>query len=251
MRFSFIIPYYDRAWQFRQALESIKETHFPTYEVEIVIIEDAKSTPEQNLELKKVIFDNNFYFNFRLITMKRVFYNPSLMFNEGVKASRGDYLIITNPEIVHRVDILGMLNRQFNIKPNAYVICSCVNVLKIDNKQNPVEFGKWYQHSVYRPLCYHFCSSISRKLYDQIGGFDERFSNGVGYDDNAFRDRIFSNGIEFIQRDDLLTYHLPHDRSYTLSREEYVKLTEKNKKLYEQNYGGIWKNGKYRNQKYN
>jgi GT2 family glycosyltransferase len=61
---------------------------------------------------------------------------------------------------------------------------------------------------------FHFCSALSKNNYQKIGGFDERYCNGIAYDDNCFYERIRLNGLKIVLRDDLLTYHIEHSRQY-------------------------------------
>jgi len=48
----------------------------------------------------------------------------------------------------------------------------------------------WYNHPVRRPVGYHFCSAITANNLKKLNGFDERFMEGIGYDDDDFISRV-------------------------------------------------------------
>ena len=48
----------------------------------------------------------------------------------------------------------------------------------------------WYNHSVYRPKAYHFIAAMSKKNMNDLNGFDDRYYNGIGHDDDEFLHRI-------------------------------------------------------------
>ena len=151
-------------------------------------------------------------------------YSPSTAFNDGAKISTGRYLIITNPECKHEVDILGGLDLIIDENPNVYIVCGCASL----NKDG--SFDRWYQHSVHRNKKYHFCSCISRKNFNAVKGFNEDYSIGYGYDDDSFRDRVIYSGITVICCDNLLVSHLWHEKTRP---NNYRSLLNRNKRLYE------------------
>jgi len=112
------------------------------------------------------------------------------------------------------------------LNPSAYIVCACEHVNE-DFKRI-----KWYQHSVENPRKFHFCSAISRSQYLDIHGFDERFSDGIAYDDDAFLMNIKRNNIKIIEKDNAIVLHQIHDK-YKTNRAE---LVNKNKQLYKKLY---------------
>lgn len=54
---------------------------------------------------------------------------------------------------------------------------------------------------------YHFLSLMRRELWDKVGGFDEDYRQGHGYDDPDFVLRLHRSGARFIMRDDLVVEH--------------------------------------------
>ena len=78
-------------------------------------------------------------------------------------------------------------------------------------------------------------TGILRVLVWKVGGFDERFCDGVEFDDDAFRLRVERAGVEFICRDDAVVVHQEHEvLRRTMLRAEYMRLRERNRQLFEE-----------------
>ena len=227
MKYSILMPYYNRANQLHNTLVSF--TRYKRTDYEIIIIEDKKNTEHGRRELRDVIFKFKSVFIFKGDDKP----NPSTAFNTGAAVACGKMLIITNPECFHDTDILSMLDKE---DPNAYLICSCKSIVNVFPKrisksdELTYSFEKWYQHSKHNPRDFHFCTAISKDNYFKVGGFDERYSNGVAYDDIAFRDSVKAAGIKFIHLDYAITLHQYHPRERSLER---TALIQRNKKIYE------------------
>ncbi len=141
--------------------------------------------------------------------------NPCIAFNRGVAAARGDIIVLSNPEVVHRGAILGRLGRAVKeAGKKSYIAASCWGG------------GWWYCHSNLMPppvrvgrapmpkdAGLHFCSALHRSFYEDVGGFDEDYRDGQGYEDNDFLWRLHNGGAQFVIRDDLVTDHQPCARS--------------------------------------
>jgi GT2 family glycosyltransferase len=71
----------------------------------------------------------------------------------------------------------------------------------------------WYNHSVYRPVGFHFCMAMMREDLEEIGGFDERFATGIGFDDDDLVRRIKKAGMGLKIVDDPFVIHQKHART--------------------------------------
>lgn len=143
--------------------------------------------------------------------------NPSVPFNRGVAAARGDILVLTNPEVVHTRAILGgMLETLTALGPKGYVAAACWSP----------KAGWWYCHSQLGPRPkergrgampegsgFHFCSMLRRSLFDEVGGFSEEYRDGQGYEDNDLLWKLHAAGAHFAIRDDLVTEHVDCPRT--------------------------------------
>lgn len=234
IKYSILMPYYKRDIQLSSTLHSFAHFYADRKDYEIIIIEDAKSDDLDRLYLSMVLKTFDFLNIKRIPGTTNESFSPSTNYNIGAGASSGKFLILTNPENMHKVDILFGLDKSFNESDNSYIVCSCLSVnhksLSV-SKINNIE-GKWYQHSVIRNTGCHFLSAIRREDYFKIGGFSEEFSAGVGYDDDDFRNKVQKSGIPFIYRDDLQTLHLFHPQA-----SPDMSLFQRNNKIYHEKWG--------------
>ena len=235
------MPYIDRAPQFHHTLLSYRHWYKDRNDYEIIIVEDAKNVDESHNKLKSVISTFK-ELPIRLIKSKVVTYNPAPAFNLGIRCAKGKYIIITNPEVFHYTNILeGLDGRQ---KDDTYYVCAC-RLEKLPAKYPAVYTSdinrdkkfktSWYQHTKFRNKQYHFCSCISKENYNKIGGFDERYIIGMGYDDTDFIETIRKSDLRIVAEDAFVTVHQYHE--WILPTEQVQKLSNINKKIYEEKWG--------------
>jgi len=215
MKYSILIPYYKRALQLQSTLKSFDHFYRDRKDVEIILIIDNKNNNQDMENLSTVLDVFKHLSIIRVSGTQMESFSPASNYNIGAKRADGEFLILTNPEAMHAVDIMKGVDEELEKSKDNYIVCSC---LSVTSKYIPVEKlgsvdGKWYQHSNYRNTGCHFCSIISRENYKKIGGFSEEFSVGVGFDDDDFRNKVKQAGITFIYRDDLVTLHLFHEQA--------------------------------------
>lgn len=237
VKYSILMPYHKRSQQFESTLKSFRHHYQGRNDYEIIVIEDQKNYHDQQ-EHDALL---NLLQQFKDIKTLRMLretdsWNPSSAFNQGAQFAIGEYLMITNPECLHKVNILDELDKQFEEKPDCYVVCSCLAIKDSKLRMSWTEkvSGTWYQHSVHRNALCHFCSVISKAQFDAIGGFDEEYDKGMCFEDDDFRNLVLEAGIEIIPMDDLVTIHLAHGKS---KPPNYMKMHEVNKAYYEKKWG--------------
>jgi GT2 family glycosyltransferase len=212
MKYSIILPYYNRIHQLKSTLASFRALYSGRKDYEVIIVEDLKNNQnaEWSKELKKTI--KEFGDNHKYVLGNSQSWSPAPAFNLGAQNAIGEYFIISNPECFHKVDILKGLDEEFKRNPDCYVVCACLAVRQesMNMLQAQEVRGVWYQHSQHRNALCHFCSAISRKQYQEIGGFDEEYVNGMCFDDDDFRNKIQQANIEVTCRDDLAVIHQSH-----------------------------------------
>ena len=243
INYSIIMPYYRRKIQLFNTIASLRDHYNSRFDWELIIVEDIKNAADEAAHAS--LFETLEYIpsHFRIkhiIAGELNWSNPAPLFNAGVQVSEGKNLVITNPECFHINNILGGLDREFELNPDVYVVCACESAgdftkWTLGLTDFKWDHHMWYQHSKHRNELYHFCSSISRENYDHIGGFDDEFALGIGYDDNDFRDSIITAGIKVITRDDLLVIHQKHSKHSTRTA-DYRKRLKRNKELYEKKH---------------
>jgi len=205
--FSIIMAYFNRKEQLLVTLKGF-ETNYKLYNFEVIIVNDA-SNDENNLDG----IEQEFSFPIQVykisIQEKKNRKNPCIPYNIGFQKSRGDVIIIQNPECFHVGDLLGYVKQ--NLKNNNYITFSCFspnnhnftkNVLEnpelIYNQDFLQENEKifpvqWFNHPTIRRTYYHFCSAITQRNLKFLGGFDERFQYGISCDDDELVHRIKFN----------------------------------------------------------
>lgn len=241
MKISICMPYFNRKPQLINTIESIRKSEL-IKDVEFIIVDDV-SNIEHDISVLPHIYKD---INFNIIKIDGCDKNwmcPVIPHNISIAKSTGDIIIIQNPECFHLGDIL--LDIKNKIKENDYLVYGCfsltkedTNILydKIKNNKNITDYNEllnmrsgrvWYQHSIYRPAGYNFCTAITRKDMLELGGFDERYYKGMAYGDDEFITRVRRKGMNIIQIDSPLVLHQYHERA------AYVKLyTEMNHNLF-------------------
>lgn len=174
--------------------------------MEIVIVDDGSPEPPRLGE---------YPWSVRVVTLpqKKEPMCPCVPCNIGVSLARGDAVLLTGPEIIHRTPILqGMRAKLGELGPKGYVSAA-------------VWGGWWYCHSRLMPpdkavgrapspkgAALHFCAMLHKDFFNEVGGFDEQYRNGAGFDDNDFLWSLDRAGAKFAICDDLIADHIPCPR---------------------------------------
>jgi len=155
----------------------------PETDFEVIIVDDS-SDPDDNFEkfVRMGIERINPWFNVRAFKMplscSKMNWGRTL--NVGVKQSKGDIIIINHSDCIHLAkETLTEIERfHANVEPSDLylLLARFVNT-------KPDHFGKI--HNLDNPAG----SSMPRKLYDELGGFDETF-DGYGHLDADFYWRL-------------------------------------------------------------
>jgi len=218
---SILMAYYNRLPHLRRTLHSIAQSSIK--DVEIIIVDDA-SAPEQRPNSACNEFPQ---LNIKIHNVDKVdkwYINPCVVYNTAFSLSTGDIILIQNPECIHVGNILSACT---NVTSTEYISFACYSLdeqqtLKIQaspvtilfphiNKKPATEGGEgWYNHPIYRQGGYHFASCITRDNFNALGGFDERYAHGVGYDDDELLYRIKLLGLKVTIPTEPYVYHQNH-----------------------------------------
>ncbi len=225
MKISIVTAYYNRKKLFYQTLKSISKTKHNDFEV--IAVDDCSSNEERIEDLQA---EFSFLRVIRLNSENKWYINPCVPFNIGFRAAVGDIIILQNPECLHVHDVITYLSNKVNnnnyISVSAYAINEEItNMLpSLINNNNFSDYFKslpqqptggspiigWYNHSKFRPTYFHFCSALTKKNLELLGGFDERYAYGISYDDNEFIERIRRMGLCMTIADDVSVIHQWH-----------------------------------------
>lgn len=247
---SIITAYYNRKELFKRTLKSIARQNY-SKELEVIAVDDGSKEEER---LEDLISEFPFLKVIRLNPQEKWYHNSCIPFNIGFEAAKGDKIIIQNPECYHLGDILSYTDQ--HLKENIYLSFSCFSLdknttdnynLNLFNQEllkdiiaennymhkKEGDFG-WYNHSIFRSEAFHFCSAITKKDLDELGGFDELFSMGIAYDDDEFVTRIRKKMMNIVFEDDEIVLHQnhysPHSSSFE-NRENREKMMKRNENI--------------------
>lgn len=235
---SIVMAYYNRRKQLIKTLESIDNTLYNKNNLEIIIIND-------NSNIDNNINDIPFFFNelnIKILNIKeenKDWINPCITYNIGFNYIKYDKVIIQNPECYHNNDILSYVDN--NLGNSKYLSFGCYSLsyeesnmnnfknIKLLDKQFSIACSSgWYNHSNYRPSYYHFCSAISYDNLKKLGGFDEDYKDGIGFDDDEFVYRIRLMNLDMKIIDDHIVFHQYHKSE----KFRYNKNSSNEEKLY-------------------
>lgn len=251
MKTSIVMAYYNRSSQLKITLNSILHSANNS-RVEVVIVDDA-SIEEHRLE--SIISD--FDLDIKLIRIEpcdKKWVNPCVPFNMGFKHATGDLIIMQNPECLHVGDVVS--TSKILTKKNTYINFGCYSTGKSSSDKlkslsdfsvNKIEMllspmvnraplvhlereDSWFNHPLHNPIGLHFCSAIMRDDLIDLGGFDERYSQGSGFDDNDFIIRVQRKKMEVNMVTEPFVVHQYHD---TAPSNNNNQLLLKNKKIFE------------------
>ena len=230
---SVAMAYINRVPQLRYTLKTFR---FFGFDGEIVICDDF-SEQDQRAGILIPEFPD---LNIKIVDSPRNVINPCVAYNKAFSECSGDYIIIQNPECCW-VDNIAQYVRE-NLSTGKYIPFNCFPLTKevsesLDSPQDIQTFAQmpilsWYQHPIYRPLGYHFCSAITRSdLEGKLGGgFDEAYSEGHSYDDDEFYFRVRQHlEVKFTMTHRVAHQFHPPNTQYPNLRE----LVERNKLLFQ------------------
>lgn len=218
---SVVMAYHKRPDHLKNTIESYQH-FYKNLDYELVVIEDtpsdagkecAKVLERSGLKYKHVVVDRG----------HKEYRNPGVLYNQGVELADGEYIHLTNPENLHCGPILT--HCLDHITSDNYIVYGCRTLrllpvsfehalANIDGMTNWDEAWGWYQHSVIYNRLLHFAAVISKELYIKIGGFDPRFDDGVGFEDNDFIRRIKQLNIPVLTFDEPFAAHQSHERGH-------------------------------------
>lgn len=217
-------------------------------DVEFVLVDDCSSEEHR---VEDLVSDFPFLRVIRLEKKDKWYVNPCVVFNIGFKEAKGDIIILQNPECLHIGDVL---ERASKIKKGEYLSLGCysinqtktkmiksLDVVNNGNLLNIVEPSPggvradgdngWYNHSVYRPMGFHFCSVITKEDLNELGGFDERYAKGIAYDDNEILVRVKRMGLEVKFINNPFVVHQWHYSSNNYQHLDANQLVRRNSDL--------------------
>lgn len=218
-KISIVMAYFNRRIQLYQTLKSISKTAHTSFEV--ILIDDNSEEMER---VEDLTLEFPFLRIYRVTKEEKNYSCSCMAFNRGIAMAEGQIIILQNPECEHVGDVLMYVDK--NLTDSNFLSFACFAPDYRDNKG-------WYNHPIYRPVYYHFCSAITKANMNALGGFDERYAQGAAYDDNEFIERVVRLGLKKDIPTDPYVIHQQHSKNYGIPKKEYLTKLERNRAIYE------------------
>ena len=220
-KISIVMAYFNREKQLKMTLESIKKSKYLNKEI---IIVDDNSRPDQRVELFIDNYRNDL--DIKVITIKeseKNWVNPCIPYNKGIKIASGDIIVLQNPEVMHVGDCLSFINDNLDEKDwlsfNCYGSPNFEFNEKLKNKTSNEIFnniyninfniggnsvarddvGGWLNHYEKHFVAYHYLVAIHKSDINNYlgGGFNNKFKDGIGADDDELIKRLIYYKFNF------------------------------------------------------
>lgn len=182
MRFSVIIPLFNKAPYVRKALESVFNQSFRDYE--IIVVDDGST--DDSFSVAQSVFEGREE-PFRLIRQDNA--GVSTARNNGVAISRGDYLCFLDaddwwtPSFLETMDKLISHYSDAGIYgTNYYYVKNGIERVCVEGARTGyINYCKVYADGLRMPL-WTGAVSLSRKVFDEMGGFRPHLKLGEDFD---------------------------------------------------------------------
>lgn len=216
MKFSIIIPNYNKKDFLKQCLESIEQhlSEYPDFEV---IIVDNGSTDGSKLYLRKINTKIN----------GQVIYNDinkgyAIPNNQGAKIAKGEYLIFLNNDTIVTSNWLENIEKAFSWKDKIGAVgvklihpgkgtIQHAGVIEHDKGQlEHIYFGEPENYILANVIKEYFavtgaCLAIPRSLFNELGGLDEKY--WCGWEDMDLCQKIHQKGYRIVYTPYAKVYH--------------------------------------------
>jgi glycosyltransferase involved in cell wall biosynthesis len=210
MKTTILLTYLDRPESLQWTLKSFLQ--YDPKDFNVLIIDDNSKEP---IKLPELPYD------VRIIRFTNEPWNSkyTCLLNMGFMYaldSDPDIVIMQHSECYHVGDVLGYAKK---ITDADYFSFGCYSLGKDETPEKyeilnrpctPDGQRSWYNHPVYRPVGYNFCSAITAKNLIKMNGFDERFKDGCAYEDDYFLHQLAMLGLKVEVAADPFVLHQYH-----------------------------------------
>ncbi|MDJ0843606.1 glycosyltransferase family 2 protein [Crocosphaera sp.] len=208
LRFSLVIPTYNRPERLKTCLDSIKNLNYPGDRFEVIIVDDGSQEPLDNLV-------NPYRNQLNLTLIRQSNAGPATARNTGANAAKGEYLAFTDDDCTLDKNWLSALENGFSKAEKALIGGKTIN----DLPDNPYSTASqllidyiydYYNNKSHQPT--FFASNnfaLSRDLFKKVGQFDVTFPLAAG-EDREFCDRWLFSGYPLQYIPEAIIYHSHH-----------------------------------------
>lgn len=123
--------------------------------------------------------------------------------NRAVKMADSEHILLTSPEVYHPRPVLS---KMFSLMSGTRdIVLACVKAEGRDTRMK--QWKGWYSHPEHRPIKFWWCQLMRKSLFNEIGGFDEGYRKGRGWEDTDFVERMDIAGANWIWATDCVVVH--------------------------------------------
>lgn len=175
MRFSVIIPTYNRCQQLQATLKSISNQSFKDFE--IIVVNDGST--DDTASYLNSIQENNFN------VIHQINRGPAAARNAGIKIAKGDFIVFTDDDCIVPENWLSDFDRVFS-ESNADVVAGFVQNASRSVfsaiSQYIINYSVAYLYRKHTNTSFFTSNNIAyrKDVLQSMGGFDERFKNAGG-----------------------------------------------------------------------
>ncbi len=205
LKFSIIIPTYNRPDKLNICLNSIAQLNYPVDQFEVVVVDDGSIEPLE-------VITDKFKQQLNLIYFKQENTGPAGARNKGVEIASNQYLIFTDDDCEMDKDFLQAIANIFQKYPEAILGGHTINSLK-DNiysqtSQDLINYLYQYYNSNYQKSQFFTSNNLAlpTDIFKQIKGFDTTFPLAAA-EDRDFCDRLFALDYPMIYVPEAIIYH--------------------------------------------
>lgn len=202
VRFSIIVPLYNKAPYVRKALESIVNQTFQDYEV--IIVNDGST--DNSLDVTEKFFENidDRWIDDRLTIINQPNAGVAAARNNGVTKSNGELVCFLDADDWWEPTFLEEMSRLIDAYPDAglygcdyYYVKNGKMKIYPKNAEGYIDYCKVYTDCKAMPI-HPNGAIIPRKVFDEIGGFDSRIK--MGEDFILFMQIVFKYKVAFLNQ---------------------------------------------------
>ena len=206
MRFSVVVPTYQRPECLARCVQGISQLNYPTDDFELVVVDDGSTVPLE-ATIAKAAGD---CLQWRCIRQTNA--GPGIARNTGATHARGQFIAFTDDDCVPAADWLSALDRHLRHDANAMVGGRIINALPqcpyaTASQQLVAYLYGYFDGRPDRPRM--FCSNnmaMSLKHFHELGGFDKCFFRAAA-EDREFSDRWHHRGLALHYAPDATVHH--------------------------------------------
>jgi len=224
MKTSIIIPHLNTLEYLISCINSIRQN---TNDYEIIVVDNGTN---ENKELLKHFLEHS--------NVKKIIYNDtnlgfSKANNQGAKIAEGEYLCFLNSDTIVKKGWLEELYKTLDSHNNCGAVGPLGNPKSSIINGNEIFFNQYrgqYRKDRKVDMLIGFCILISKKLFNDIGCWDEDFKIG-NFEDNYLSYKIFSKGYELWISSKSKVLHRKPGRTFYANNINWAESMEYNQEI--------------------